>query len=189
MTLLIRHLGSTSSWVAAGATLTDLAGDPPLWALREFMPSERDAGGLSVFAVEGEDEALVVAGAIIMARLTIDKGAPIMVASTPLALVTTAGIEVEVTPGELHHTRADQLHRDLKIPDPSTLTLVASAFMRGDIFTFTAKEAAQAARAAIRADQFDCKAIAKIGFEGNARAKNVLKFIGEDYADVKGRAA
>ena len=190
MTMLLRLLtGPVQPWLkwsemeAAGTATAD----PPLWAIREFTPTERDKAGLSVYEVDNdEDEALIIAGAFAFYRENLESGQIVFMAVDKQSLLDD-GIVIDVTPGRLNHPFADTRHREIKISDLPTLVKVSRHFLDGSMHPFEGKEAGKAARTSAQANHLSYLSLSKRSFRDNWGAKNLVKFIGEQVVTVSGK--
>lgn len=184
MTMLIRFVDDYALWLDLGMAGAD-AGELPIWAIRDFLPSKRDGSGLSVYEVEDEDEALLIAGAFAFQEQKMDGGSTSFMAAERAA-VEGAGISIAVTPSKLGNSFADPKHRDLHIDDMNAVNRVVRAFLNGQPLHFEGKVVGQAARSSARSNHISYSKLSDMSFATNWRAKNLLTFIKEKVVDVQG---
>ena len=190
MTLLLRLIDpdAVSQWTKAegnGGGLKALAASPPLWAFSDFQLSQRHGNGLSLFEVNGLDDARVIAGAFAFRRDKMEGVRTAFIAVKRKMLVQT-GLTLTQTPGGLHHTFADKRHLELSVDNILELTSVVSIFMSGDFYMFDGKETGNAARTSARKNHFQYEYISSLPSDQYAERKNLAKFVGEKFAAVKG---
>lgn len=169
---------------SAGPIL-DASSSLPIWALRAFMPAENDAGGLSLFEVESENEALIIAASFAFNRDKMESGQTAFI-SIDLDSVRKAHINVESTPGKIGHVFADPRHREIQINDLDTLQTVARLFLSGELISFEGKTVFQAAKDSARDNQFVYKSLFNNSYDGNQRFKNVLRLLREGCVSIQG---
>lgn len=187
MSLLLRMIVSTSPWIEAEKKEGGLAASaesPPIWAVREFMPSEKDGSGLSVYEVKNEDEAELIAAAYSIHKSESAKNAVIFIA-LDRAAVETAGLVIRETAGDWHHVFADAQHREIIVDDMGALTRLAAVALTGEMFNFEHKSVWKAVRSQAQLDQYKFFPLARKGGSSPA-ALNIVKFIGEEIVIASG---
>jgi hypothetical protein len=191
MTWLLRKIDELDPWLKLAETddLAAVAANPPLWAIRLFIPSPRDEGSLSLYEVDDENGAKRVAAAWGFTIGDIDKVATNKVSfiAASRASIEAAGFIIENSPGELNHATDDQ-HRGISPADLEQAKALAGLFIEGELFPFEGKTVQIAATEEARTEQFKFGLIAKRG-GGNTAAKNVLKLVGNDVIWVRGGTA
>jgi hypothetical protein len=187
MTLLLRSLASTKQWLKFGETPEPPteAIDPPLWALRECTPSERDGDGLSVFEVDNEDQARIIAGAFSFGNEKLESGRVVFAVADKDEMLNE-GLAITEEPGRLRHLFADPRHRLVRVPDLRTAMRVTWHFLNGGLFSFEGKDAAEATRQAARRDQLVFTSLSKQNFVTNWQGKNLIRFVDDGIVAVKG---
>lgn len=184
MSLLLRKIDLSDPWLKG---LDEEATAPPIWAVRSFMPSQKEGNEISLHEVADEDEALRVAAAWGMLKDDPAKG-NIAFAWAERVALEKAGLTLRETPGDLHHAFSDAQHRDLVLPDQASVTQAAAVFLEGDVYSFEGRVVAKALEAEIRVNAFEMAAIAGKGSTTPA-PKNLLKFIRDKICEVHGVAA
>lgn len=187
MTLLLRKIDDLDPWLTLGEApdLNAIAADPPLWAVRLFIPSPKDKGSLSLYEVEDEDEAKCVAGAWGFTLGEIDKSATkVSFIAADRIKIESAGFKIDASDGGLHHS-TDSRHRDISPTNLDQVKILAGLFITGELFNFEGKIVRIAATNEARAERFKFVSIAKLG-SGNLAARNILKLVGEEVIAVKG---
>lgn len=191
MTWLLRKIDELDPWLTLNEVddLAAVAANPPLWAIRLFIPSSDDKGSLSLYEVEDEDGAKRVAAAWGFTIGEIDKAATnkISFIGASREAIEAAGFTIENSPGELNHATDDQ-HRGISPSDLDQAKVLAGLFIQGEPFIFEGKTVQSAATEEARAEQFKFGPIAKRG-SGNKAARNVLKLVGDAVVSVRGVAA
>ena len=187
MSLLLRRIEDVRAWTsfprpAEGGVAE---GDIPLWALREFMPTHRDRNGLSVFEVDDEQGAEVIAGAFAFGSEALEGGRTLFAYISDEEL-RTLGIACVNTPGNLSHLWADDRHREIRVERINELIALATHFFNGEIISIEGRTAAGAAKAAARQNIFQLQHIHTTSFNRNWRAKNLVRFMGENIYEVRG---
>jgi hypothetical protein len=155
--------------------------------LRELIPSARDEGGISVYRVTGDDDNLathIVAAFGVHSR-NLDRGPGLVFVAADKDALEGDGFVLKESKGDLNHVEADASHLELAIATVPDLLKVAAHFLRGKFFFFEQKEVSNVVRAAVRNDEYEFAPIAKRGGE-YMPAKNLLKFVGEEIAEVHG---
>ncbi|WP_157080693.1 hypothetical protein [Methylobacterium variabile] len=189
MTLLLRMLEEHQQWVSfqgesdAHRSLSDV----PSWAFREFTPTIRDKFGLSLFEIDEEDQAHLIAAAFAYHKEYIERGF-IVFAVVDRQLIEARGLELRSTAGKLGHSYADAQHREVMIRNISDLNSVVECYVNGEYISVEGKVAAAAAKDAAKNNQFNYMpaATASISHSQNWRAKNIIKFIADKAVVVNG---
>lgn len=187
MTWLLRKVTSIKDWVAFEVPTGHF--DAPVWAVREFVPSDRDQGEVSVFEIANANEALVIAGAWAFNFYDgLDKGQTFFVAAEMQSLVED-GIEVKPSPGRLRHAFADACHRVAVVRDLGILNRVACHFLRSNqAYSFEGKNVGASARNSAEQNMLSYEQIHQKKFETNWAGKNLLGLIGSRNLEVRGVA-
>lgn len=185
MTLLLRKIDALDPWLNEG-DLAAVAADPPIWAVREFMPSQKDGIDLSLHEVADESEAHRVAAAWAMLNTSPEK-LRIAFAAVDRSAIEDIGLTITSSGGTHNHVFSDAQHRGLTIPSQTAVVAVASAFLRGDVIVIEPRLVMRALEAEIRSNGFQTVPIARAG-TGNMAAKNLLKFIALQFCEVRGTA-
>lgn len=186
MTLILRKLESTDVWLKAKANEESGVGEAlPAWGIREFVPSEKDGEGLSVFRVRDRTEALQVAAAFGMSKATSAEKGRYAFMAVEENLLSEAGINISKTPGDLGHLVVDDKHYEIRVRSSEDLLLVASTFWSGDLMHFEGRTVLKAMRDSMRRDDFDVAGQAKISPQKGV-CMNALKFIADGAAVVRG---
>ena len=184
MSLLIRRMqGNLGSWqrLLQDSTLEALRHSPPLWVIKDFLPTERDAGCISVFEVADEDEALLVASAFAF-REKLE--ARQLYFSAAMQQIRSNAINVVSSNGNLDHDFADKQHREIVIGDLRDAAKIAGLFVTGTMMSFEGKSLLATAKASARQGQFNItKICARKPLSDNAGALHTARFIGE--ADIR----
>jgi hypothetical protein len=189
MTWLLRKVDDLDPWLklAEEDDLSPIIANPPLWAIRLFIPSQKDEGSLSLYEVADENEAKLVAAAWGFNIGDIGKsGTKISFIAAKRQVIEEAGFAVEDSPGGLHHATDDQ-HRGISPATVDGAKSLAGIFIAGEMFTFEGKIVQAAATDEARSERFKFGPIAKLG-SGNTAARNVLKLVGDEVVAVKGIA-
>lgn len=190
MTWLIRKIDDPDPWLDLGdpEEAARLMANPPLWAVRLFIPSLKDEGSLSLYEVDGEEGAKQVAAAWGFSLGDIDK------ASTKISFIAASresieqsGFDIEHSMGALNHI-TDEQHRGISLHTWDDAKQLTQLFIVGELFNFEAKIVKSMATQEAQAEHFKFREIARKG-SNNTAARNILKLIGSDDVGVRGAKA
>ena len=187
MTWLLRKIDDLDPWfrLAESTDIEALVNEPPLWAVRLFIPSPKDQGSLSLYEVADEAEAKVVAGAWGFTLGDIDKAATkVSFVAAPRQQIEDAGFVVTATPGGLNHV-CDRQHRGICPQTVLQASKLAGLVIAGELFTFEGKIVQKVAMVEAQETRFDFAPIAKRGSQVTA-ARNILKLVGSSDLTVSG---
>lgn len=190
MTWLLRKVDDLDPWLKLvdEEDLSATIENPPLWAIRLFIPSVKDRGSLSLYEVQDEPAAKPVAAAWGFILGDIAKSTtPVSFIAVERSKLEAAGFVIEDSPGGLHH-ETDNLHRGISPANLEEAKKLAGLFIDGELFRFEGKTVQLAAKEEARLERFKFVPIAKLGPDHRA-AKNVLKLVCEEVVAVRGTAA
>jgi hypothetical protein len=187
MTLLIRGIVSVDRWLRFGepTAAEQAVANPPIWAIREFIPKETEGEVLSLYEVGGEDEALIVAAAFAFNSKDFDKKRIVWAAAEKGGLQAD-GLEISCSKGRLCHELADARHREVRVATVSAAVRLAVNFIKGDVFSFEGKVIGTAARNYAREGQFIYSRLGKRDYPTNWAWKNVSQLVLEQVVSVRG---
>lgn len=175
MTLVLRKIDDLKPWTKlADEDLTEMTANPPLWAIRLFIPSIKDKGSLSFFEVENNDEAEAIAAAFNF-RFFESWSQQISFIAVERKSIEEAGFAIETSLGTLNHTM-DLAHRGISPQTIEGSIKLAALFVQGEPIIFNGKKLIERAKGDARSNHFDFPPIAK---EKKFGAANLLKFIGD----------
>lgn len=188
--MYIRRVEITKNWIDLGveANLAAALASPPTWAVREFLPSDRDMGGFSLYKVDDRKGALQVACAMSFnLNPKIDSGKVSFISVSTEALVNS-NLQIIESDGNLRHKEVDKWHVDVIVNDVDEAVVLAKLFMAGAPISFEGKEIGQAARSAAAAELFSFENIHKIKSENNNPGRALVQFVGENILKVSSQA-
>jgi hypothetical protein len=192
MTLLLRALrvDSMDRWLKlgqAGPTASEGAevAGPPIWVIREFLPTDRDGEGLSVFEVNDKSEALTVAAAFAFESEKFEKRRYVF-ATVEKDKLKESGLDVVCTSGNFCHKLAESRHREIQIPNVRAAETIARLFMQGEIIQFEGRKLAIEARKFAQSDNLSYEPLARRPYSANWAWKAVLSFLGQKIVAVHG---
>ena len=191
MSRLIRRVQASDLWAKLASSSIDAAiANPPLWAVRDFIPSERDGDGLSVFEVADDDDKQVeiIAAAWRMSFEEKLESKNVLFASVRIDIILEQGLTINKTMGNLKHKVADDLHRELVIPTVEAAKLVASLFLSGDPISVEGKDIRASAIKGARNDYFDFAALVKGRGLSIPPVKHLVSFVSDRVVSVRGNA-
>jgi len=145
------------------------AANPPLPMLAELTPSAEEVDHFSIYEVEDEEKAAVVAAALAMVS---GMGPTRTVfATAQIELLAAGGLKIQKTAGETHVPPVDALHRNLGVPNQGALALVASHFINSEPIIVELDQVRRAVQTLALAGHYDFAAIAYARRKsGNPRA-------------------
>lgn len=190
MTWLLRKVDDLDPWLklAEEEDVNRVATDPPLWAIRLFIPSQKDKGSLSLYEVADEAEAQLVAAAWGFNIGDIGKcGTKISFIAAKRCVIEGAGFRIENSLGGLHHA-LDSQHRGITPGSLDQVKKLTGIFIKGELFPFEGKTVQATAINEARCERFKFGLIAKLG-SNNTAARNILKLVSEEVVVVNGVAA
>lgn len=170
----VRSVAASSAVIAAceqWETAED-EGLVPVDALREFIPSAKDKGWLSVFEVSTLADAREVAAASTVHRGQSNKERRVFLGAE-VGCFTELGLKVRSTPGNFNCPKVDAWHREIQISTCDDVVRLARLFLNGEIQFWEPKDVDRAAADAARIGAFE--------FAKLAEKKEIWAFL-RDYA-------
>ena len=126
---LARLLDDSSKWLRCMDAAKAGYGVAPPQSISAFVPSPKDNGWLSLFRVNDNDEAAVVAAAIRFNQGEI-LACPMAIADSEH--LKSLGLSIRQSPGKTYHADVNDIHFEVEIANIDDLNKVVGAFLAGE---------------------------------------------------------
>jgi len=190
MTWILRKIDVVDPWLplAEIEEVTSLQANPPLWAIRLFIPSAKDEGSLSFYEVDELTDAKSIAAAFGFMTGDMAKAkTKVSFVAVKRGDIEAAGFVIEESDGGLFH-HCDKQHRGISPSNLEDAAKLAGLFVAGELATFEGKIVQAAADQEARLDHFEIASLAKTGSQSSA-GRNVLTFLSNNVIQAKGVVA
>lgn len=185
MSLLLRLIDISPKALAA------FEEDKPLPAayLREFCPSERDKGGLSVFEVSDENQALDIAAAFAL-TFSEKPNKAMMFAKLPRGKLTPVWTTLSTGKSKFGISHVDEMHREIYVSDTQQSVTIARLFFSEEPIFCEGKLVGEALRRIAHSNkiQFDGLCVNR-SYSENIPARHLVRFVGEKVLEPQGKKA
>lgn len=181
--IALRKIRNTKGWDRI-LSRTPIPSNPPIEILSEFVPPSEDRDRLSVYVVDDDSQAVIVAAALAM-LVGSDPSRTIFARADTTALAAV-GLRLIKTPGETAVSIVDALHHDLVLPDRDTLNAAAANFINTDYEIIEASEVRQGFAALNQQGEYDLRGLAgaKVGSPTRRIWESVLAMIAKGQVAV-----